>query len=134
MSAIKTDQQVSDRLLQIDWGQPPSGRHDSIAAAPPRAPITTDVRVRLDEVFQHINAYRALVDSNAATDGLLARSLINQANAIFNQAVLNLQTRFNVETVYVDGPLNEADQTLDDITDWLIHEVQVLQNVAAPQL
>ncbi|MCC6575460.1 MAG: hypothetical protein IT462_16910 [Planctomycetes bacterium] len=134
MPATKTERQVSERLLTIDWGQPPSGRHDAIAGAPARAPITTDVRVRLDEVFQHINAYRALVDSAAPVDGLLARSLVNQANAIFNQGVLNLQKRFNIETVYVDGPLNEADQSLDDITAWLVHEVQALQNVVAPEL
>ncbi len=134
MPATKTERQISERLLNINWGQPPSARQEAVADAPMRAPITTDVRVRLDEVFQHINAYRALVDSGASVDGMLARSLVNQANALFNQAVLNLQTRFNVETVYVDGPLNEADQALDDITGWLIREVQTLQQVAAPEL
>lgn len=134
MAATKTDRQVSERLLNIDWGQPPSGRLDPVSPAPARAPITTDVRVRLDEVFQHINAYRALVDANASANGMLARSLVNQANAIFNQAVLNLQTRFGIETVYLDGPLNPADPALDDITAWLVREVQTLQSLAAPEL
>ena len=80
MPAIKSDQQVSERLLSIDWGQAPSERRPAVAQ--PAVDLRgQSVCVRIDEVFQHINAYRALIESGIAADGMLARSLTSQANA-----------------------------------------------------
>ena len=103
MAVIKTDDKVSERLLSIDWGQP-SARQRAIAnAAPVRNLRGLEVCVRIDEVFQHINAYRALVEAEVAGEGLLARSLISQANAIFNEAFVNLEKRHGFSKVYVDA-------------------------------
>jgi hypothetical protein len=91
MPVIKTDDKVSERLLSIDWGQP-SARARA-AEQPARDLKGKEVAVRIDEVFHHINAYRALIEAEVAGEGLLARSLISQANAIFNQAFVNLEKK-----------------------------------------
>ena len=128
MSAIKTDTHASERLLTIDWGQPPSGRQNPIADAKAPAKLTAQVRVRIDDVFTHINAYRAIVDSGINNESLLANSLISQANAIFNQAFLNLQAIYGFETVFADAPIEHANSS-DDITDLVIAEVLKLQSI-----
>jgi hypothetical protein len=120
MSTVKTDKQVSERLLNIDWGQAPSGRQEP-------AKLSAQVRVRIDDVFAHINAYRAIVDSGLNSESLLAQSLISQANAIFNQAFLNLQAIHGFEAVYADAPVEHAH--MDDATDLVIAEVLKLQNI-----
>ncbi|MBX3459409.1 MAG: hypothetical protein KF696_05475 [Planctomycetes bacterium] len=122
MPTIKTDNQVSERLLNIDWGKPDSGR-----LTPQRDLRGATVAVRIDEVFHHINAYRALVESDAAPEGLLARSLIAQANAIFNQAFVNLEQRHGFAKVFVDPPTGATG--LEDITDLVIAEVKTMQNI-----
>lgn len=120
MPPVKTDKQASERLLNIDWGQAPSGRQEP-------AKLTANVRVRIDDVFAHINAYRAIVDSGLNSESLLAQSLISQANAIFNQAFLNLQSLHGIEAVYADAPVHHAH--MDDATDLVIAEVVKLQNI-----
>lgn len=120
MSPVKTDQQVSERLLNIDWGKPQSGRQEPVK-------LSANVRVRIDDVFAHINAYRAIVDSGLNSESLLAQSLISQANAIFNQAFLNLQSQYGIEAVYADAPVHHAE--MDDATDLVIAEVIKLQNI-----
>lgn len=122
MHGIKTDDHVSERLLTIDWGKPDSER---LPAAPQRDLAGCTVSVRIDEVFHHINAYRAMIESGS-TEGLLARSLISQANAIFNQAFLNLEQRHRFLKVYVDAPCS---QRHEDVTDLVIEEVRALQNI-----
>lgn len=129
MAAIKTEGHTSERLLSIDWGKPPSGRQTVIPEAPPFVPTSAKVRVRIDEVFAHINAYRALVDTGISHDGLLASSLIGQANALFNQAFLNLKTRYGLETVFVDPPLSAQEDSIEDVTELVVHEVLRLQNI-----
>ena len=62
-------------------------------------------------------------------EGLLARSLISQANAIFNEAFVNLEKRFGFAKVYVDGPVAGNQRAGEDITDLVIEEVLALQNI-----
>ena len=124
MPVIKTDDKVSERLLSIDWGQP-SARQRA-AAQPARELKGLDVCVRIDEVFHHINAYRALIEAEVAGEGLLARSLISQANAIFNQAFVNLEKRHGFSKVFVDGPVAHRGE---DITELVIDEVLAMQNI-----
>ena len=121
MSAIKSDQQQSERLLNIDWGQAPSNRQ-------PAARQPAQVSVRVDDVFAKINAYRAIVDGGINSESLLAQSLISQANAIFNQAFLNLQAIYGFDTVFADGPINHS-ADIEDVTDLVIAEVQKLQTI-----
>lgn len=128
MPAIKTDTQVSERLLSIDWGQQSSDRQAAVAAPAPDLRGKA-VSVRIDEVFQHINAYRALVEAGVAADGMLARSLTSQANAIFNQAFVNLESRLGFTKVYVDAPLAHGHKGASDITEIVIAEVISLQNI-----
>ncbi len=128
MPAIKTDNQVSERLLSIEWGQTASDRQPAVAAPAPDLRGKT-VSVRIDEVFQHINAYRALVEAGVSADGMLARSLTSQANAIFNQAFVNLESRFGFTKVFVDAPLNHEHPNAADITSIVIAEVISLQNI-----
>jgi hypothetical protein len=125
MPTIRTDGKASERLLSIDWGQPDSRRREPVQH---RDLTATNVCVRIDEVFHHINAYRALIDAEVAGEGLLARSLINQANAIFNQAFINLEARHKFAKVFVDAPVNSREGTTD-ITDLVIEEVLSLQNI-----
>lgn len=122
MHGIKTDDHVSERLLTIDWGKPDSERKP---AAPQRELAGSTVSVRIDEVFHNINAYRAMLDSGSS-EGLLARSLIAQANAIFNQAFLNLEQRHRFMKVYVNAPVGSR---YEDVTDLVIEEVRALQNI-----
>jgi hypothetical protein len=122
MPGIKTDDHISERLLTIDWGKPDSERRQ---AAPQPDLAGRNVSVRIDEVFQSINAYRALID--VAESSLLTRSLISQANAIFNQAFINLEQRHHFAKVYVDPPLGNHDSV--DITDFVVDEVRALQNI-----
>ncbi|HRJ78125.1 MAG: hypothetical protein HPKKFMNG_01828 [Planctomycetes bacterium] len=131
MPAIKSDAKQSERLLNIDWGQPPSGRQQPVAAAQAPARLSTQVRVRIDDVFAQINAYRAIVDSGINTESLLAQSLISQANAIFNQAFMNLQAIYGFESVFADTPVEHAN--IDDVTDLVIAEVLKLQSILNPQ-
>ncbi|KAA0209639.1 hypothetical protein EDM80_14430 [bacterium] len=131
MPAIKSDAKQSERLLNIDWGQPQSGRQQPVAAAQAPAKLSAQVRVRIDDVFAQINAYRAIVDSGINTESLLAQSLISQANAIFNQAFMNLQAIHGFETVYADTPVEHAN--IDDVTDLVIAEVLKLQSILNPQ-
>jgi hypothetical protein len=128
MPVIKTDDKISERLLSIDWGQPSARLRAAANAAPPRDLRGVEVSVRIDEVFQHINAYRALIDAEVAGEGLLARSLISQANAIFNEAFVNLEKRYGFSKVYVDAPAS-ARRSNEDITDLVIEEVLALQNI-----
>lgn len=127
MPGIKTDDKVSERLLSIDWGQP-SARQKAVAQ-PARDLKGLEVSVRIDEVFQHINAYRALIEAEVAGEGLLARSLIAQANAIFNEAFVNLEKRHGFAKVYVDGPVASEKRRAEDITEIVIEEVLALQNI-----
>lgn len=130
MPGIKTDDKISDRLLSIDWGQPSARQRAAAAARAAQAPrdlTGLNVSVKIDEVFQHINAYRALVDAEI-NDGLLARSLISQANAIFNEAFVNLERRHGFKKVYVDAPVGK-DPNIEDITELVIEEVLALQNI-----
>ncbi|MCK6439064.1 MAG: hypothetical protein L6Q71_02545 [Planctomycetes bacterium] len=86
--------------------------------------------VRIDEVFQHITAFRAIVDNQIPESSLLGRSLRAQANAIFNQAFFNLQARFGFAEVYVDTPGNGMRRAdTNDITDVVVHEVLRLQRI-----
>lgn len=128
MPAIKTDKQVSERLLSIDWGQQTSDRQPTVAAPLPDL-RGKSVSVRIDEVFSHINAYRALVEAGIAADGMLARSLVSQANAIFNQAFVNLESRLGFTRVFVDSPLAAENRNASDITELVIAEVVSLQNI-----
>lgn len=130
MPAIKTDDKVSERLLSIDWGQQPSDRQQAVPAA---APALGDLRgatvsVRIDDVFHAINAYRAFVDAGVPNTGMLARSLIAQANAIFSQALVNLESRFGFSRVF-HAPLVHGQTGATDITDIVIEEVDRLQNI-----
>lgn len=129
MPGIKTDDHVSERLLSIDWGKPESARHATLTTPPqpPRDLVGRNVCVRIDEVFHHINAYRALINAGVAGEGLLGRSLISQANAIFNQAFVNLETRYRFAKVYVDAPVGA--RNTEDITGLVIEEVLALQNI-----
>jgi hypothetical protein len=127
MPVFKTDDKVSERLLSIDWGQP-SARLRAAANQPVRELKGLEVCVRIDEVFHHINAYRALIEAEVQGEGLLARSLISQANAIFNQAFVNLEKRHGFAKVYVDAPVASGRKT-EDITDLVIEEVLALQNI-----
>ncbi|MCA8914069.1 MAG: hypothetical protein KDB90_01555 [Planctomycetes bacterium] len=129
MPTIKTDDKVSERLLSIDWGQPSARQRAAQQPAPGRELKGLEVSVRIDEVFHHINAYRALVEAEVAGEGLLARSLITQANAIFNQAFVNLEARYSFAKVYVDGPVAKDRRAAEDITDLVIAEVLALQNI-----
>jgi hypothetical protein len=127
MPVIKTDDKVSERLLSIDWGQP-SARQRA-ANQPARELKGLEVCVRIDEVFHHINAYRALIEAEVQGEGLLARSLISQANAIFNQAFVNLEKRHGFSKVYVDGPVASERHAGEDITELVIDEVLAMQNI-----
>ncbi len=130
MPAIKTENQISERLLSIDWGQQASDRQAAVAPAQPVIELRGHtVCVRIDEVFQHINAYRALVEAGIAADGMLARSLVSQANAIFNQAFVNLESRHGFTKVFVDAPLTHDHPNAKDITELVIAEVTSLQNI-----
>ncbi len=129
MPGIKTDDHVSERLLSIDWGKPDSARQTRTPAQPRPARDLRgcNVCVQIDEVFHQINAYRALIDAEVAGEGLLARSLICQANAIFNQAFVNLERRHGFLKVFVDAPVGA--RNAEDITDLVIEEVLALQNI-----
>ena len=131
MPAIKTDDKVSERLLSIDWGQPPSERRAAVSA--PLKPLPSlkgaTVSVRVDEVFQHINAYRAMIEADVPRESMLARSLVAQANAVFNQAFVNLESRFAFARVFADAPLAPARPGVADITDIVIDEVLSLQSI-----
>jgi hypothetical protein len=129
MPGIKTDDHVSERLLSIDWGKPDSNRQPEIPAQdpPPRDLKGRCVCVRIDEVFHHISAYRALIDAEVEAEGLLARSLIAQANAVFNQAFVNLEKRHGFSKVFVDAPVGA--RNIDDITGLVIQEVHALQRM-----
>ena len=134
MAAIKTDKEISERLLQIDWGKPPSGRARGVDSgrakhAPQVDYSGADVGVRIDEVFSHINAYRALQECGLGSGGLLAQSLISQANAVFNQAFSNLKSRHGFNRVYVDAPFLGGHHDAPDITGLVIDEVVELQGV-----
>ena len=132
MPGIKTDNKVSERLLSIDWGQPSARQRalkESGRLQPTRDLKGLEVCVRIDEVFHHINAYRALVDADVQGEGLLARSLISQANAIFNEAFVNLEKRYGFAKVFVDGPVKNERAGAEDVTDLVIEEVLVLQNI-----
>ncbi|MCA8919829.1 MAG: hypothetical protein KDB68_11525 [Planctomycetes bacterium] len=129
MPGIKTNDKVSERLLSIDWGQPSARQRAAKDTAPVRNLKGLEVSVRIDEVFHHINAYRALVEAEVQGEGLLARSLISQANAIFNEAFVNLEKRFGFAKVYVDGPVAGNQRAGEDITDLVIEEVLALQNI-----
>ena len=132
MAAVKSGNKVSERLLSIDWGQPPSGRRPSVpepdVRPEPVPSFRVAVAVRIDDVFNHINAYRAILEGGIEGEGLLGRSLIRQANAIFNEAITNLQNRFGFRRVYMDSPVG-ARSECDDLTDLVIDEVLKLQNV-----
>ena len=86
--------------------------------------------VKIDEVFSHITAFRAIVDNGIPETSLLGRSLRAQANAIFNQAFFNLQARLGFAEIYIDTPGNvERQGKLDDITEVVVHEVLRLQRI-----
>ena len=86
--------------------------------------------VQIDEVFQHITAFRALIDNEIPESSMLGRSLRAQANAVFNQAFFNLQARYGFAEVYIDAPGDdvEIDNQLD-ITNVVTHEVLRLQRI-----
>lgn len=126
MSAVKSENAVSERLLNIDWGKPDSTRQ--AAVAPQRDLRGKNVCCRIDEVFQHINAYRAIIDAGITSESLLAKSLISQANAIFNEAFVNLERRHAFARVFVDAPLGNRNGA-EDITDLVVQEVAALQNI-----
>jgi hypothetical protein len=136
MSGIKTDDHVSERLLSIDWGKPPSGRQNWVKPSERNAVVRDlkgkNVSVKIDEVFENINAYRALIEAEISQEGLLARSLISQANAIFNQAFVGLEKAHGFVKVYVDVPA--GDHLSEDITDLVIEEVIRLQNILDPEV
>jgi len=94
-------------------------------------PTTNAVSVRIDEVFAEIRPYRALIDGQVKGGSMLGRSLLAQANAIFNTAFLNLQVEFGFTQVLCDAPLAAPSPDHDDITDWAIAEVKRLQRLAA---
>jgi hypothetical protein len=131
MPAIKTDDKVSERLLSIDWGQPPSERRPAVSAAAKPAPQLkgATVSVRIDEVFHHINAYRAMLEADVPRESMLARSLIAQSNAVFNQAFVNLESRYEFSRVFADAPLAQPRPGVADITDLVIDEVMSLQTI-----
>lgn len=132
MPAVKTDDKVSERLLSIDWGQPPSERRAAVSApVKPALQLAkgATVSVRIDEVFQHINAYRAMIEADVPRESMLARSLVAQANAVFNQAFVNLESRYAFARVFVDSPLAHPRPGVSDITDIVIDEVLSLQNI-----
>ena len=86
--------------------------------------------VRMDEVFGHITAFRAIVDNEIPESSLLGRSLRAQSNAIFNQAFFNLQARLGFDEVYVDTPGNVIEKdNVEDITEIVVHEVLRLQRI-----
>lgn len=124
MAAIKTDKQVSERLLNIDWGQPPSDRMPAVAAPDVRGMA---VAVRIDEVFQNINAYQAMLGAGVPQESMLGRSLVAQANAIFNQACVNLEQRMGFSRVFVASPVHQPRDV--DITPQVIDEVISLQRI-----
>jgi hypothetical protein len=128
MPAIKTDREISERLLSIDWGQEDSLRQVAAATELPEV-RGQSVRLRVDEVFGRINAYRALRELGVAGAGLLGRSLISQANAVFNAACVALEERLGFTRVYVDPPLGSPQATLQDITDLVIAEINAMQNL-----
>ena len=94
-------------------------------------PATQAVTVRIDEVFAEIRPYRALVDGQVAGASMLGRSLLAQANAIFNTAFLNLQAEFGFTQIFCDTPGAPASAEMDDVTEWAIAEVRRLQRLAA---
>lgn len=131
MPVIKTDDKISERLLSIDWGQQQSDRMPAPAAAP--QPVVelrnAAVTVRIDEVFHNINAYRAFMESGISRESMLAKSLISQANAIFNQAFVNLESRHGFARVYMDVPMERAKSGMTDITELAVEEVLSLQSI-----
>ena len=93
--------------------------------------VAPQVSVRVDEIFQHITAFRALVDNGIPEESLLGRSLRAQTNAVFNQAFFNLQARYGFAEAFVDAPLGEVNdgKPTMDITDVAISEVLRLQRI-----
>ena len=103
------------------------------AGVNPKATVATTALVacvRIDEIFAHITAYRAIVDNAIVANSLLAQTLRAQANAIFNTAFANLQARYGYASIFVDAPVRNADaRKLDDITEIAVHEVLKLQGL-----
>lgn len=94
-------------------------------------PMTSSVTVRIDEVFAEIRPYRALVDGQISSASMLGRSLLAQANAIFNTAFLNLQSEFGFTQIFCDAPGAAPSPEMDDVTEWAIAEARRLQRLAA---
>lgn len=126
MPTIKSNAEISERLLSIDWGQESARQRKADQEVPDVK--GQDVQVRVDEVFSHINAYRAIVEAGVAQDGMLARSLIQQANAVFNDAFANLERQMGFRRVFVDSPVGNK-SNITDITEWVINEVESLQSI-----
>lgn len=102
---------------------------DTYEPETPTAPRTESVSVRIDEVFQQIRAYRAVIDNRISENSLLGRSLLAQANAVFNTAFLNLQARFGFIDIYADAPGAARRADMDDATAYAVEEVLRLQGL-----
>jgi hypothetical protein len=112
-------------ILQLEAQAP------AAPVAAPKALSAPAVSVRIDEVFHQIRAYRAVVENNISENSLLGRSLMAQANAVFNTAFLNLQARFGFIDIYADIPGCDPRPELDDATPFAIGEVLRLQGLIA---
>lgn len=92
------------------------------------------VTLRIDEVFASIAPYRALTENSIDERSLLGRSLLAQANAIFNTAFLNLQQRIGFVDVYAASPFGDDDDDSAprwDVTSAAVNEVLRLQRLIA---
>ncbi|MCA8940289.1 MAG: hypothetical protein KDB07_10790 [Planctomycetes bacterium] len=84
-------------------------------------------RVQIDQVFRYIAPYAAVIDNKISETSLLGRSLLAQANAVFNTAFLNLQAKLGYSDIYADTVSN--DNSYFDITEFAIEEVMRLQRL-----
>ncbi len=88
-------------------------------------------KVRIDEVFSFIAPYTALKENKVSEQSMLGRLLVQQANAIFHTAFLNLQARYGYTEVFADVIASTENEKLDDVTFMMVKEVQRLQGLDA---
>ncbi len=146
MSAIRNlNTAPSERLLEISWqgtddndqttqaaqAEAPAGRLVSIAPALPRVLKSQQVSIRIDEIFAEIRPYKAAIATGSPGTSMLGRSLVAQANAIFNLAFASLRARYGELEVFCSIAGGESDGQIDDLTEEAIAEVRRIQGLSA---
>lgn len=125
-------QDVVEAVVEKVFEQEPALVADSSEEFDPVVDRTeATASVRIDEVFNHIAPYRALIDNGVSSASLLGRQLMAQANALFNTAFLNIQARYGYADIYVDAPIHDEElpESREDITALAVHEVLRLQRL-----